>query len=154
MKKFLLFFGVILTLGIVLAGFNNIGQQNATKDKVSESQSEQTSNVRGMHEDGNKEEILRGTNEVIATLTELKQVTKMQENNINKVNQLGKEIEQKWDRIEKKVEEAYPQDYENIEKSLYPLIAIAKKETPDEKKLHDLSIETLEKLENFKQKLQ
>ncbi|MGP4105891.1 hypothetical protein [Virgibacillus sp. L01] len=139
MKKFLLYIGVISIIGFVLVGFNNAEQQ---------------SDMRGMHEPSNKEDILRGTNEVITTTKELKKITASEEENTSEINKLGEEIENRWDRIEKKVEKEYPEDYTNIEKSLYPLIAMAKKETSNKKQLQDLSNQTLEKLTNFKHKIE
>jgi iron uptake system EfeUOB component EfeO/EfeM len=62
-------------------------------------------------------------------------------------------IEEKWDKIEKQVEEKYPEDYEDIEKSLYPLIAEAKKDTPDSEKLKTLTEETKNKLNQFHEKI-
>ncbi len=134
MKKFLLYIGIISIIGFVLVGFNN-------------------ADMRRMHEPSNKEDILRGTNEVITTTKELKKIT-ASENNTSEINKLGEEIENRWDRIEKKVEKEYPEDYTNIEKSLYPLITMAKKETPNKKQLQDLSNQTLEKLTNFKHKIE
>ncbi|MBP1949758.1 hypothetical protein [Virgibacillus litoralis] len=138
MKKFLLFIGIISTTGLMLVGFNN---------------TEQHSDIRGLHELSNKEDILRGTNEVITTTEELKELIESDENNSTEINQLGEEIEKRWDRIEKKVEMDYPEDYTHIEESLYPLIAMAKRETPNKKQLHEFSNETLEKLENFNKKI-
>lgn len=138
MKKFLLFIGIVPITSLMLVGFNN---------------AEQHSDVRGMHELSNKEDILRGTSEVITTTEELKELTESDENNSTEINQLGEEIEKRWDRIEKKVEMDYPEDYTHIEESLYPLIAMANREIPNKKQLHDLSKETLEKLENFKKKI-
>ncbi|MFB4168408.1 hypothetical protein [Virgibacillus sp. JSM 102003] len=139
MKKFLLYIGIFSIIGLVLVGFNN---------------TEQHSDMRGMHELSNKEDILRGTNEVITTTKELKKITESEEYKTREINKLGEEIENKWDRIEKKVEREYPEDYTNIEKSLYPLITMAKKETPNKKQLQGLSNQTLEKLTNFKHKIE
>lgn len=149
MKKFLLFFGIVLISGVVLVGYSNVEQQSAVKDMTNGTQFEKASTV----QNGTKEEILRGTNEVITTIKELKNLTETEADNISEINKLGQEIAKKWDRIEKKVEKAYPQDYKDIEKSLYPLIAMAKSKTPNKENLQVLSIETLDKLAAFKEKL-
>lgn len=153
LKKFLLYFGVMLIIGAVLTGFIDQGQQSATKSTVSEPQADKSSSVYDKHVGSEKEKILKGTSEVIAATKELKKLTELQAENSKEINKLGEEIEKKWDRIEKKVEETYPQDYINIEKSLYPLIAAAKKDNPSKEELRNFSKQTLDKLNNFKQQL-
>lgn len=90
---------------------------------------------------------------MIAKTKELKDLAEKQANNSDEINQLGKEIEESWDKIEKKVEKAYPQDYQYIEESLYPLITVAKQKKLNKTKIRTLSMETLDKLEQFNQKL-
>ncbi|WP_100330017.1 hypothetical protein [Bacillus xiapuensis] len=71
----------------------------------------------------------------------------------NKISTAGQQLEKKWDEIEKMIEESYPQDYKNIEKSLYPLINEMKKEQPDLQKLNALLAETKKKISAFKDKI-
>jgi hypothetical protein len=51
------------------------------------------------------------------------------------------------------VEENFSEDYESIEKSLYPLISESQKDQGDSAKMKDLVTETKEKLESFNEKL-
>ncbi|MFD1361054.1 hypothetical protein [Lentibacillus salinarum] len=152
-KKSILFLGAILLLGVVLTGFNtNMGQQHAAKVDGDVLESAKPDHGIGS-QDSSDTEIQNGTNEVITKIKELKELTEKQVNNRDEINQLGKEIEESWDEIEKKVEKAYPEDYQNIEESLYPLITMAKQEKLNKTKIRTLSLETLDKLEQFNQKL-
>ncbi|MEM1504733.1 hypothetical protein RG959_15075 [Domibacillus sp. 8LH] len=47
----------------------------------------------------------------------------------------GESLEEHWDLAEAEVEEQYPEEYTAIEKSLYPLIAEAQKDSPDLQKM-------------------
>ncbi|WP_409291932.1 hypothetical protein [Peribacillus sp. SCS-37] len=69
------------------------------------------------------------------------------------INKIGISIETAWDGIEKKVEKMNPAVYRDIESSLYPLIAEAKKDTPDLKNLERHSKDTARKLTVFKASL-
>jgi len=51
------------------------------------------------------------------------------------LQEAGKSLEEHWDLAEAEVEEQYPQEYTAIEKSLYPLIDEAQKDSPDLKKM-------------------
>lgn len=62
------------------------------------------------------------------------------------IQQTGKSLEEHWDLAEAEIEEQYPEDYASIEESLYPLIAEAKKDSPDAAKLAPLIQESNEKL--------
>lgn len=58
------------------------------------------------------------------------------------VNKLGKQINEKWDVIEKDIEASHPTEYKTIEQSLYPLIIRAEKENIDINKMKSLTTKT------------
>ncbi len=88
---------------------------------------------------------------VVGTLKELKASIE-DPDNVGEIQQAGKVLEEHWDLVEKEIEEQYPDDYENIEKSLYPLIAEAKKDKPDVEKMKTLIDETNGKLTELLEK--
>jgi len=97
--------------------------------------------------------IPEGVDIVVATIEELKGAIKLDPKNTEKINKLSKKLDEKWDLIEKKVENKYPEDYKNIEQSLYPLIGEANKKSPDTKQINKLIPETTDKLIQFKEKV-
>ncbi|GAA0429047.1 hypothetical protein GCM10008983_01710 [Lentibacillus halophilus] len=133
MRRLILYFGVILMLGAVLTGFTDNTGQHASTDESTD--------------------IQEGTDGVIAKVKELKDLTEKDASNTEDINELGEALKKNWDTIEKKVETSYPDDYQNIEESLYPLIALAKKDKANKAHIRELSLETLDKLEAFKEKL-
>ncbi|MGG3451149.1 hypothetical protein [Domibacillus aminovorans] len=88
---------------------------------------------------------------VVGTLKELKASIE-DPDNVGEIQQAGKVLEEHWDLVEKEIEEQYPDDYENIEESLYPLIAEAKKDEPDVEKMKTLIDDTNGKLTEFLEK--
>ncbi len=69
------------------------------------------------------------------------------------VNKLGKQINEKWDVIEKDIEASYPTEYKTIEQSLYPLIIRAEKEKIDVNKMKSLTTKTKKVLNQLLTKL-
>lgn len=69
------------------------------------------------------------------------------------VNKLGKQINEKWDVIEKDIEASYPTEYKTIEQSLYPLIIRAEKEKIDVNKMKSLTTKTKKDLNQLLTKL-
>ncbi|MBB6453692.1 iron uptake system EfeUOB component EfeO/EfeM [Salirhabdus euzebyi] len=128
MKKLLLTIGTLLTVSVLLLGFNTVQNEGGT-------------------------DLVKGIDKVLETNEKLKKAADKSPENTAKINKLGKELGENWDVIEKQVEEKYPKDYINIEKSLYPLIAYAKKDKPDVKKIVILADEVNEKLVNFKERV-
>jgi iron uptake system EfeUOB component EfeO/EfeM len=96
-------------------------------------------------------ELKSGSVKVLSLIESM--IKKMKLSSDAEINSMGAEAERKWDKIEKLVEKKYPQDYKNIEQSLYPLIAEAKKKKPDRQKLGEFSEETREKLILFQSHL-
>lgn len=95
----------------------------------------------------------KGIEEVLTSLQELKDTAESSPDDTEKLNSKGKTLSENWEPIEKNVEERNPGAYENIEKSLYPLISEAQKEKPDNNKVKQLIDETTEKLNQFKDKI-
>ncbi len=58
------------------------------------------------------------------------------------VNKLGKQINEKWDVIEKELEASHPTDSKTIGQSMYPLIVGAEKEKIDITKMKSLTSKT------------
>ncbi|WP_433772609.1 hypothetical protein [Bacillus wiedmannii] len=58
------------------------------------------------------------------------------------VNKLGKQINEKWDVIEKDLEASHPTDFKAIGQSMYPLIVGAEKEKIDITKMKSLTTKT------------
>ena len=107
----------------------------------------------GVEERQQEVTIPEGVDIVVATIEELKGAIKLDPKNTEKLNKLSNKLNEKWDLIEKKVEDQYPEDYKNIERSLYPLIGEANKKSPDTEKIKKLIPETIDKLIKFKEKV-
>ncbi|EJR53940.1 hypothetical protein IIM_02319 [Bacillus cereus VD107] len=69
------------------------------------------------------------------------------------VNKLGKQINEKWDVIEKELEASHPTDSKTIGQSMYPLIVGAEKEKIDVKKMKSLTTKTKQDLNQLLTKL-
>ncbi|PEI82055.1 hypothetical protein [Bacillus toyonensis] len=69
------------------------------------------------------------------------------------VNKLGKQINEKWDVIEKELEASHPTDSKTIGQSMYPLIVGAEKEKIDITKMKSLTTKTKKDLNQLLTKL-
>ncbi|PFJ14035.1 hypothetical protein COD67_14775 [Bacillus cereus] len=69
------------------------------------------------------------------------------------VNKLGKQINEKWDVIEKDLEASHPTDFKTIGQSMYPLIVGAEKEKIDINKMKSLTMKTKKDLNQLLTKL-
>lgn len=69
------------------------------------------------------------------------------------VNKLGKQINEKWDVIEKELEASHPMDSKTIGQSMYPLIVGAEKEKIDITKMKSLTSKTKKDLNQLLTKL-
>jgi iron uptake system EfeUOB component EfeO/EfeM len=162
MKKILSFLAV-LTIVLLVAGCNSIGdnEENAENQPKSSNLQTEGNQQQNQNEEETKpadeqmiaNELSNGSDQVIAVLDDLKANLEREAENSDLIQTTGKELEESWDEIEARVEEEYPGDYENIEKSLYPLIGEAQKDQGDSTKMKELIPETKEKLESFKKKL-
>lgn len=95
-------------------------------------------------------ELTTGLDEVLNSLAELKTITEDSTWETEKIQTTGESLGETWDQIEKQVEEKYPEDYERIEQSLYPLLAEARKDNPDLALVMQFLNATTEKIEVFK----
>ncbi|MCZ6943307.1 hypothetical protein EJ131_22880 [Bacillus mycoides] len=69
------------------------------------------------------------------------------------VNKIGKQINEKWDVIEKELEASHPTEYKTIGQSMYPLIVGAEKEKIDVNKMKSLTTKTKKDLNQLLAKL-
>ncbi len=69
------------------------------------------------------------------------------------VNKLGKQINEKWDVIEKELEASHPTEYKTIGQNMYPLIVGAEKEKIDINKMKSLTTKTKKDLNQLLTKL-
>ncbi|WP_439873568.1 hypothetical protein ACSLGG_16315 [Bacillus mycoides] len=72
---------------------------------------------------------------------------------LDTVNKLGKQINEKWDVIEKELEASHPTDSKTIGQSMYPLIVGAEKEKIDVNKMKSLTTKTKKDLNQLLTKL-
>ncbi|WHY27180.1 hypothetical protein [Bacillus wiedmannii] len=72
---------------------------------------------------------------------------------LDTVNKLGKQINEKWDVIEKELEASHPAEYKTIGQSMYPLIVGAEKEKIDINKMKSLTTKTKKDLNQLLMKL-
>ncbi|WP_108670221.1 hypothetical protein [Peribacillus acanthi] len=96
--------------------------------------------------------------DVQASLSEIIEILNQFEKDLEKkadkeiINKYGQQIEEKWDSIEKQVETKYPDEYVNVEKSLYPLIGEAKSPEFNLEKVKVYLKESIFKISNLKEK--
>ncbi|MFB4164964.1 hypothetical protein ACE1TI_14315 [Alteribacillus sp. JSM 102045] len=163
MKKFL--FSVTLSSALVLSacGGAEEEEQNADQNDTGTDETEQTEETTDEQEEteedasdekGSEEDLTSGVEEVQSTLNSLSETAENSSDNPEDIQSEGKKLEESWDAIEKQVEEEYPDDYTNIEESLYPLIDEAKADEPDTDSIQDLTEETQDKLDEFLSKIE
>ncbi|MDC3412107.1 hypothetical protein NC797_01590 [Aquibacillus sp. 3ASR75-11] len=155
MKKNIFTLGCILILSVLASCSSAQDESDKSKDVNGTGETESKEVSAPYKENGEKKEtsIAEGTEIVIATVEKLKETVKKSPNDGAKINKFGDALQENWDIIEKQVRERYPEDYKNIEESLYPLINYAKKDTPDVKKIKPLIKATYDKLTVFKEKV-
>ena len=153
MKQFGMQLAVLMLGGILLAGcqadtespMNNVEQE--TQDAV------ETMNQHAEHSELETPEIIKGIDKVLETINKLEETLKSTPKDTKQIQELGHALEEEWDKIEKAVEKLDQEEYEFIEKSLYPLIAEAKKPMPEVERIQPLIEDTTKKLNEFKEKL-
>ncbi|WP_257350663.1 hypothetical protein [Pseudalkalibacillus decolorationis] len=140
---------LVFTL-LVAAGCNstNDGKVN-TEDQKESTENEETSEQK----DEMSGDLSNGIEEVMASLQDLQTAVKAEPSDPEQIKTAGEKLEENWDAIEKKVEEEYPEDYTNIEESLYPLMDEAKQNQQNLEKIQQLMNDTMEKMKAFKEKV-
>jgi iron uptake system EfeUOB component EfeO/EfeM len=155
--KYRILFSFILIGGMFLGGCGGNDDAQEVKEVTPEEEAQPTTGdgktKSDSPDDEENQDLSKGVEETTSSVEELTMTLTNAPDDAKKINEQGTMIEEKWDKIEKQVEEKYPDDYEDIEKSLYPLIAEAKKESPDSEKLKTLSEETKNKLNQFHEKI-
>ncbi|WP_077622698.1 hypothetical protein [Sediminibacillus massiliensis] len=149
-----LFWVALLVFGAMLYFSNPEEEQQTKKDMKQEQEinSEEVSAVQPVSED-EQAELVASVEDVLTVMEELKRTVLQKQDAVEEINKIGKKLADTWDHIEKKVEERYPDDYKNIEESLYPLIAYAQNEKPDFEKMSEVFEQTEKKLKEFKEKI-
>ncbi|ASN07243.1 hypothetical protein [Virgibacillus necropolis] len=140
------FFYFVLTIIVLVAVTLNTdeGQENANNVKPTDKGSSvQVTNTMSSS-------LTSGLDKVLVSLDELQAVAEKSTDETKQIQDVAKKLGEDWDQIEKQVEQNYPEDYENIEKSLYPLLAEAKKEQPYLANVKQLIEATTKKVEAFK----
>jgi iron uptake system EfeUOB component EfeO/EfeM len=150
-------FSFILIGGLFLGGCGGTDNADEVKEVTPAEDTEPASgDGEKMDDTGDSEkqdQLSAGLEETANSVEELSMSLKNASGDTQKLNEQGKMIEEKWDEIEKQIEENHPEDYENIEQILYPLIAEAKKDNPDIENLKSLSEDTKNKLKEFHDKI-
>ncbi|PFZ04752.1 hypothetical protein COL60_23835 [Bacillus pseudomycoides] len=104
----------------------------------------------------------KDTNKGVAVKTNVKAVAQLIDSldkqlaanpKLDTVNKLGKQINEKWDVIEKELEATHPTDSKTIGQSMYPLIVAAEKEKIDVKRIKSLTTKTKQDLNQLLNKL-
>ncbi|MDQ0217325.1 hypothetical protein ELQ35_07695 [Peribacillus cavernae] len=148
MNKYIL---PILIAGTFLGGCTPESDQSQPKGSAEDLETMQQTHAVDENGSENHADIVLGVNKVLAKIKEL-DTNKDDNTDAKSLNANGKQIEEEWDKIEKKVEKSFPEDYKNIEESLYPLIAELKKAEPDVAKVNEWSNQTKAKLDLFRMK--
>ncbi len=91
--------------------------------------------------------------EVLRTLEKLEKTVSDSPIDVKAIHKSGSLLEEKWDVIEKQVEEIDKASYMYIEETLYPLIAEAKKDSPNVENMKALMKQTQERLIKFKEEV-
>ncbi|MBH9965187.1 hypothetical protein [[Bacillus] enclensis] len=151
--KIIKLFSSLLIVGLLLGGCG--GNDNAEEVKEIAPDKEEATPGAGDEKtnDDNTKNLTAGVEDTKGSLEELSMTLTNTPEEAKKLNEQGSKVEEKWDQIEKQVEDNYPDDYENIEKSLYPLIEEAKKDTPDAENLKNLTEDTMNKMNEFLEKV-
>jgi iron uptake system EfeUOB component EfeO/EfeM len=151
--KIIKLFSSLLIVGLLLGGCG--GNDSAEEVKEVTPDKEESTSGAGDEKtnDENTKKLTAGVEDTTGSLEELSMTLTNTPDDAKKLNEQGSKIEEKWDQIEKQVEDNFPDDYENIEKSLYPLIEEAKKDTPDAENLKNLTDDTMNKMNEFHEKV-
>ncbi|WP_078549672.1 hypothetical protein [Litchfieldia alkalitelluris] len=149
MKRILFVFCTLVMVGLLLGGCQ-ADKENSSSD-IETPDAVETMNQQA--ENSDTTELVKGLETVLLTVNKLNETTKSSPSDVKQINEFGKALEENWDKIEKTVEKLDKESYIAIEKSLYPLIAEAKKPSPATDKIKTLAEDTTKKLEKYKEKI-
>ncbi|ASN06938.1 hypothetical protein [Virgibacillus necropolis] len=155
MKKILF---LMLTSLLLVTAACSTGNEEQTNEGQNEPNTEKPESDAPQEDTGQSDEsdstnLVSGVDQVLGSIDELKTVITESPEDTEKIQNVGSEVGEKWDEIEKTVEEKYPEDYEYIEESLYPLKAEVEKDKLNMEKINQLTAETEKKVKEFKKKL-
>lgn len=124
----------------------------ATDQSTSGKTTDQTTNGKTTKDPKKNVAVKTNVKEVVALIDSLdKQLVANPK--LETVNKLGKQINEKWDVIEKDLEASHPTEYKTIGQSMYPLIVGAEKEKLDVNKMKSLTTKTKKDLNQLLTKL-
>ncbi|WP_410983122.1 hypothetical protein [Bacillus cereus] len=132
--------------------------EQATNGKTTEKETnskatEQSTNGKAATKDTNKSAAVKTNVKAVAQLIDSLDKQLAANPKLDAVNKLGKQINEKWDVIEKELEATHPTDYKTIGQSMYPLIVAAEKEKIDMKRIKSLTTKTKQDLNQLLNKL-
>ncbi len=154
MKQFGIKLATLLMCGALIAGCQADTENSTSSSEENETgEAVETMNQQAENADLDTPEVIAGLDTVLETINKLQKVVKDTPKDVKRINEIGKELDENWDKIEKAVEKRDPEKYEYIEESLYPLIAVAKKATPEIDKINQFIEETTKKLKDYKEKI-
>lgn len=151
MRKFIYLLAVMTIMLLIAAGCGSKKEEAAEPASTNTDEPKEQVTTKEEEEEAKEKEkekpadLPSGLEEVSISLKELQGNVDTVPQNAEQLQTTGKKVEEKWDDIEEQVEENYPDDYKNIEDSLYPLIDETKKDKPDAEKMKPLIKETVEK---------
>lgn len=140
--KSIFYFVLIVFIAIAINSSNEGNNAAAQKETVNKEETIQTSSMKSTT-------LTNGLKNVLDSIADLKRSV----NNHAEMKEATMELDENWDEIEDKIEDKYPKDYKNIEKSLYPLLAEARRESPNLLTVKQLLKESTKKITEFKDKV-
>jgi hypothetical protein len=139
---------LLLAMAFLIANSNPEAKNAKNSQETNDVLNDETSLKEDQHS-----ALITGLEKVLYSVEQLKNTVDGTPKNTKKINVMGLNLEENWDVIEEQVEELDKDSYVDIEKSLYPLIAEAKKKEPNVKNIKKLITEVTEKLNEFKESL-
>ncbi|WP_347551493.1 hypothetical protein ABFG93_06080 [Pseudalkalibacillus hwajinpoensis] len=165
-RKTPILLAVCLSAGTLLAGCgnnaiqnngpqttNDSAESNTTSENTPEEGSTNSSSSENTGDENGNINLEVGIDTALTDLDALKSTVENSSDDVAKLNEQGKTLESHWDLIEPKMEEDYPDEYKEIEKTLYPLIDEAKKDDPDTAKMSEWIDQTIMTMTEFKENL-
>ncbi|WP_242143293.1 MULTISPECIES: hypothetical protein [unclassified Bacillus cereus group] len=137
-------------------------ETNTSDQTTSGKPTEKEASTKSADQTTNGKTTTKGTKQGVTVKTNVKEVVQLVESldkhlaanpKLDTVNKLGKQINEKWDVVEKELEASHPTDYKTIGQSIYPLIVGAEKQKIDIAKMKSLTTKTKKDLSQLLTKL-
>ncbi|WP_459502339.1 hypothetical protein [Bacillus sp. C1] len=132
---------------------NQSSNGKTTEKETNAKTNEQTTSGKTTAKDANKSVAVKTNVKEVAQLIDSLDKQLAASPKLDTVNKLGKQINEKWDVIEKELEATHPTDSKTIGQSMYPLIVAAEKEKIDVKRIKSLTTKTKQDLNQLLNKL-